>query len=126
MELLMSDPFQNTKKKKRETGSYGSTSPVDKSVSACMLSRFSPVRLFVIPWTVARQAPLSMEFSRLEYWSGLPGPSPGDLPNSGMGPASLIPHWQAGSLPLAPPGKPIDESRGSQTQPHLRITLGSF
>ena len=48
----------------------------------------SGVRLFVTPWTVARQAPLSMEFSRQEYWSGLPFASPGDLPNSGIEPGS--------------------------------------
>ena len=44
---------------------------------------------FVIPWTVAHEAPLSMEFPRQEYWSGLPFPSPGDLPNPGVQPASL-------------------------------------
>ena len=43
----------------------------------------SPVRLFVTPWTVAYQAPPSLGFSRQEYWSGLPFPSPGDLPNPG-------------------------------------------
>ena len=48
----------------------------------------SRVRLFVTPWTVARQAPQSMGFSRQEYWSGLPFPSPGDLPNSGIEPRS--------------------------------------
>ena len=48
------------------------------------------------PWTVARQAPLSMEFSRQGYWSGLPLPSPGDLPDSGIEPRSLT--WQADSL----------------------------
>ena len=47
-----------------------------KTGNACMLSRFSRVRLFVIPWTVAHQAPLSMGFSRQEHWSGLPFPSP--------------------------------------------------
>ena len=51
-----------------------------------------------IPWTVARQAPLSMEFSRLEYWSGLPFPSPGDLPNPGIKPGSPV--LQADSLPI--------------------------
>ena len=51
---------------------------------ACVLSRFRPVRLFVTPWTAARQAPLSMGFSRQEYWSGLPGPPPGHLPNPGI------------------------------------------
>ena len=50
---------------------------------------FSWVWLFVIPWTKARQAPLSMEFSRQEYWSGLPCSSPGDLPDPGIEPESL-------------------------------------
>ena len=50
----------------------------------CMLSRFSRVRLFVILWTVIHQGPLSMGFSRQEYWNGLPCPSPGALPNPGI------------------------------------------
>ena len=54
--------------------------------------------------TVAHQAPLSMGFSRQEYWSGLPFSSPGDLPNSGIEPRS--PALQANSLPSEPPGKP--------------------
>ena len=54
-----------------------------------MLSRFSHVRLSVTPWTVALQASLSMGFSRQEYWSGLPCPPPGDLPNPGIEPAVL-------------------------------------
>ena len=49
----------------------------------CMLSHFSCVRLFATPWTVDGQALLSMGFSRQEYWSALPFPSPGDLPNPG-------------------------------------------
>ena len=58
--------------------------------------------------TAARQAPLSMGFSRQEYWSGLPCPPPGDLPDSGIKPASFMTnlHWQAGSLLLAPTEKP--------------------
>ena len=56
------------------------------------------------PWTVARQAPLSMEFSRQEYWSGLPFPSPGDLPNSGTEPGSPI--LQTDSLLSGPPRRP--------------------
>ena len=73
---------------------------------ACVLSRFSCVRLFVMPWTVACQAPLSMEFSRQEYWSGLPFPAQGDLPTQGLNPRLLcLLHWQVGSLPLAPPRK---------------------
>ena len=54
-------------------------------VCAQMLSH---VQLFVTPWTVALQAPLSMEFSRQEDWSGLPFPPPGDLSNPGIEPAS--------------------------------------
>ena len=59
----------------------------------------SSVRLFVTPWTVAYQAPPSMGFSRQEYWSGLPFPSLGYLPNSGS------PALQADTLPSEPPGK---------------------
>ena len=60
------------------------------------------------PWTVACQAPLSMGFSRQDYWSGLPCPPPEDLPHPGIEPASItsLLDWQEGSLPLAPPGKP--------------------
>ena len=57
----------------------------------------SCVWLFANPWTVVHQAPLSMRFSRIEYWSGLPFPSPGDLPNPGIEPGS--PTLQVGSLP---------------------------
>ena len=59
-------------------------------VCVCVLTRFSRVWLFVIPWTVDHQAPLSMGFSRQEYWSGLPYPPQGDLPNPGIEPASLM------------------------------------
>ena len=63
------------------------------------------VWLTATPWTVAHQAPLSMEFSRQEYWSkGLPLPFPRDLPNPGIEPES--PTLQADSLPSEPPGKP--------------------
>ena len=67
-----------------------------------MLSHFSRVQLFLTLWTVASQAPLSMGFSRQEYWSGLPCPPPGDLPNPGIDPES--PALQADSLHLEPPG----------------------
>ena len=63
-----------------------------------MLSHFSSVQLFVTLWTIAHQAPLSMEFSRQEYWSGLPGPPPGDLPNPGIKPASLMSPALAGAF----------------------------
>ena len=71
-----------------------------------LLSCFSHVQLSVTLWTVAHQAPLPMGFSRQGYWSRLPCPPPGDLPNPGIKPTSLsLLHWWVGSLPLAPPGK---------------------
>ena len=54
------------------------------SLHACIPSRFSHVQLFATLWTIAHQAPLSMDFSRQEYWSGLPCPPPGDLPDPGI------------------------------------------
>ena len=62
----------------------------------------SHVQLFATPWTVAHQAPPSMKFSRQEYWSGLPFPSTGDLPDPGIEPGS--PALQADALPSEPPG----------------------
>ena len=59
-------------------------------VCMCVLSCFICVQLFATPWTVAHQAPLSMGFSRQEYWSGLLGPPPGDLPDPGIEPVSLM------------------------------------
>ena len=59
-------------------------------------------RLFATPWTIAYQAPLSMGFPRQECWSGLPFPSPGDLPDPGIEPGS--PALQADALPSEPPG----------------------
>ena len=64
----------------------------------------SCVQLFVTPWTVAHQALPSMGFSRQEYWSGLPFPSPRDLSNPGIEPMS--PTLQADALTSEPPGKP--------------------
>ena len=69
------------------------------------------VWLFVTPWTVAHQAPLSMEFSRQAYWSGLPFPTPGDLPNPGTEPRS--PTLRTDSLPSDAPGGLIYSFRGS-------------
>ena len=63
----------------------------------------SCVQLFGTLWAVAHQAPMSMEFSRQEYWGGLPLPSPGDLPDPGIEPRS--PTLQADALPSEPPGK---------------------
>ena len=61
-----------------------------------MLSRFSHVQLCVTLWTVAHQAPLSMGFSRQEYWSGLLCPPPGDLLDPGIKPVSLRPELAGG------------------------------
>ena len=63
----------------------------------------SHVPLFATPWTVAYQVPPSMGFSRLDHWSGLPFPSPGDLLNPGIEPGS--PTLQSDALPSEPPGK---------------------
>ena len=70
----------------------------------------SCVRLFVTPRTVACQAPLSVEFSRQEYWSGLPFPSPGNLPHPGIKPGS--PALQADSLPSESPEKCPQDAMG--------------
>ena len=69
------------------------------------MSLLSHVQLFVIPWTVAQHALPSIGFSRQEYWSGLPFPSPGELPDLGIEPWS--PALWAGALASEPPGKPI-------------------
>ena len=65
----------------------------------------SCVQLFATPWTIAYQAPSSMGFSRQGFWSGLPFPSPEDLPNPGIKPGSPI--LQADALSSEPPGKPL-------------------
>ena len=62
----------------------------------------SRIRLFVIPWTIVYQTSLSMGFSRQEYWSEVPFPSPGDRPDPGIKPRS--PALQADALPSEPPG----------------------
>ena len=68
----------------------------------------SCVQFFVTPWTVAQQAPLSMEFSRQEYWTGLPFPPSGDLPNPEIESRSPVsPALQADSLPSEPSEKPV-------------------
>ena len=71
-----------------------------------LLSHFSHVQLFVTPWTVACQAPRSMGFSRQEYWSGLPCPPPGYLPDPGIKPTSLLsPALSGGFYTTELPGK---------------------
>ena len=68
------------------------------------MKSLSHVQIFATPWTVTYQSPQSMEFSRQEYWSGLPFPSPGDLPDPGIEPGS--PALQTDTLLSDPPGEP--------------------
>ena len=89
------DPFSNEEVPESESGRpfppcFACVLPVSPSVVSDSL------------WAVTRQTPLSMKFSRQEYWTGLPFPSPGDLPNPGIEPGS--PTLQADSLPFEPPG----------------------
>ena len=80
---------------------------------ACVLSCFSRVGHFATQWTVAHQAPLSVGLSRQEYWSGLPYPPPGDLPDPGINPTSPeSPALQADSLLMKLPGKSVDNTIG--------------
>ena len=81
-------------------------------VCVCVQS-LSRVQLSATPWTVARQAPLSMGSSSQEYWSGLPFPAPEDLPAPGIEPRS--PPLQADSLPCEPPGKSAPKEEPTQT-----------
>ena len=75
---------------------------------ACMLSHSVMANSFVTPWAVAHQAPMCMGFSRQEYWSWLLFPPPGDHPDPGTEPRSLVSPALAGSFSTpAPPGKPI-------------------
>ena len=74
-----------------KSGHFLTTHRYPCAVLCCaVLSCFSHVRLFVMLWTVARQAPLSVRFSRWQYWSGLPCPPPGDLPTPEIRPVSFV------------------------------------
>ena len=92
-------------------------------VCACMLSCFRRVQFLATPRTIARQAPLSLGFSRQEYWSGLPCPPLGDLPNPGIKPTS--PALQADSLPAEPPEKPTQDPVGAATPKVSHSTQGT-
>ena len=87
-------------------------------VCVCVLNRFGHVRLFAALWTVACQAPLSVGFSRQEYWSGWPFPSPGNLPDPGVKLGS--PALQADSAPTLYPlsyeGSPVGSIRRHRFQ----------
>ena len=80
-----------------------------------MLNCFSCIQLFATPWTIAHQAPLSTGFSRQDYWSGLPCPPPGDLPNLGIKPPSpMAPTLQVDSLPRSHLGNLIQKANISK------------
>jgi len=100
-------------------------------ISACKVTKvksklLSSVQLFATPWTVARRAPLSMEFSRQEYWSSQPFPSPGNLPVPGI--KSRSPASQVDSLPSEPPGnhKAKRWSLNNYNRPRLFVTPKSI
>ena len=84
----------------------------------------SRVRLFAIPWTVAHQTPPSMGFSRQEYWSGLPFPSPGGLPNPGIEPRSSA--LQADSFPAEPAEPPEKPWEGDWDSGSAQMTSGKL
>ena len=107
---LMSEVSTLTRGDTRQLASSLSFSPMwgCKDVSS-----LSHVWLFVTPWTVAYEAPLSMRFSKQENWSRLPFPFPGDLPNPGIEPGS--PALQVDALPSKTPGKPQGEDSCLQT-----------
>ena len=88
------------------------------------LKLLSRVRLFVTPRTVAYQAPPYMGISRQEHWSGLPFPSPGDLPNSGTEPGS--PTFQADALTSEQPGKPSSSINVSNVTLSTRLFYKSL
>ena len=87
------------------------------------MKSLSHVRLFVTPWIVAHQAPLSMGFSRQEYWSGLPFPPQGDLPDPGVEP--LFPALQVDST-AEPPGKPLADICAPGCCRHLWLLLSPY
>ena len=99
--------------------------PVMLFIMPCV-SCSSRVWLFATPWTVACQAPLSMEFSRQKYWSALPFPSPGDLPNPGIEPRSPV--LQADSLPSKPasPIKYGERNQNNRTKCHFVFKLSPY
>ena len=93
---------EKAKNQNPKSSLMSSEEEIDPKVCVCV--SYSFVSNSATPRIVARQVPLSMEFYWQEYWSGLPFPSPGDLPNLGIKPRS--PALQPNSLPSEPPGKP--------------------
>ena len=96
-----------------DRGFFDSNSMMTNSSCVCpwMLSHFSRVWLFLIPWTVVCRLLCPWDSPGNNYWSGLLCPPPGDLPDPGIKPMSIsLLHWQVGSLPLVPPGKTSNSS----------------
>ena len=95
---------------------------------ACMLSRFSNVSLFATLWTVICQVPLSLGFSRQEYWSGLPCPPPGDLPDPGIKPVSLTSPELGGGFFTASTAleAPYISERGQDFSPKANLHVTSI
>ena len=109
MELSGSEDLHTSRQKLK----WGNKIPAEVLCVVCA-QLLSQVWLSVTPWTVARQAPLSMEFSRQEYWSGLLLPSPGNLPDPGIEPTSAL---AGGVITAEPPGKPQQRFTRGNTQP---------
>ena len=99
-------PLMAVAKKRQETLPQSSAPEVQNAKTSLKkkVKLLSRVQLYGTPWTVVYQAPRSMDFSRQEYWRGLPFPSPGDLPNPGIKPRS--PALQVDSLQMGYQGSP--------------------
>ena len=110
------------KKKKRKKAKWLSEETLkiaEKRRERKKVKSLSRVQLFETMWTVAYQASQSMKFSGLEYWSGLPFPSPGDLPDPGIEPSS--PTLQAGALLSEPPGKPREAKGKGENERYTHL-----
>ena len=94
-----------------------------KNGHACVLSHFSCILLFVAPGTAAHQAPLSMGFSRQEYWSGSPCPPPGDIPDLGIEPMTPASTSLAGRFFTTEPPRSPKEWACIRTNPRATQTL---
>ena len=120
-----SGTIQNSEKRKQSNVHQKNMWYIHRTEYQSEVKSLSRVRLFVTQWTVAHQVPASMGFARQEYWSGLPLPSPGDLPDPGMEPRS--PTLQADALTSEPPGKPnrivFNHKKKSTAMCHSRMSF---
>ena len=115
---MKGDKFPNTRKPSHQwvCGEFWNLRGHHKVKERKKVKSLSCVRLFATLWTVARQAPPSLGFSRQEYWSGLPFPSPRDVPNPGIGPRS--PTLQADALTSEAPGRKQHNREGKKKKKH--------